>query len=456
MKLSVVIPVYNEINTIEEILHRVQQVPIEKEIIVVDDGSTDGTRDILKRIKADNIKVIFHERNLGKGAALQTGFSQVTGDIVIIQDADLEYYPDEYPQLIELIEQGKADVVYGSRFLGRHRVFLFSHYLGNLILNFLTNFLYNTNLTDMETCYKAFRREVIQGAKFKSKSFGFEPEFTAYIFRKRYRVYEVPISYDGRGYDEGKKITWKDGFIALYWLIRGRMSRLHREQAELYKLTRLKNYTKSVYSHIEKYLGQRILELGAGLGNYTRLMLGKERVVASDISSTFLVELKRRIVENDRVKIIQYNVIDSPSEELKKERFDTILCLNVLEHIQDDITALKNIAELMDDNSRLIIQVPALSWLLGRLDIELNHYRRYQKEELVLKLNQSGFTVEHIQYYNVFGVFAWWLNSVVLRRKSLPGIQLRIFNFMLPLFDWIEAQIQLPLGASLIAIAKKK
>lgn len=456
MKLSVVIPVYNEINTIEEILLRVQKVPIKKEIIIVDDSSTDGTREILQGIKSDNIKIVFHERNQGKGAALQTGFSQVTGDIVIIQDADLEYYPDEYPQLIELIEHGKADVVYGSRFLGRHRVFLFFHYLSNLLLNFLTNFLYNTNLTDMETCYKAFRREVIQGVQFKSKSFGFEPEFTAYVFRKRYRVYEVPISYDGRGYDEGKKITWKDGFIALYWLFRGRITKINQEHEELIQLAACKNYTRWIYTKISKYLGNRVFETGAGIGNFTRLILGRQLVVTSDTDADSIAKLKRKINENNRVQILQYNLAEPPSAVLKEYRFDTALCLNVLEHIADDTQALSNISALVETDGRLVILVPALPQLYGRLDRAMYHYRRYTKQELVKKLTDTGFDIEKVEYFNLLGAMAWWSNSVVLRRKKLPSIQLRIMNSIVPMLQWLESKITIPFGISLIIIAKKK
>ena len=223
--LSVVMPVYNERNTIDEIIGRVLAVPMRVELIVVDDCSTDGTRERLVELqKQHGFTLLLQERNQGKGAALRRGFSAVTGDLVVIQDADLEYSPEEFPQLVELIVDGRADVVYGSRFLGRHRVFLYTHYLGNRLLTFLTNVLYNTMLTDMETCYKVMRREVIDGLALKSNGFGIEPELTAKIFKRGYRVYEVPITYDGRGYDEGKKIGWKDGVVALWVLLRYRFS----------------------------------------------------------------------------------------------------------------------------------------------------------------------------------------------------------------------------------------
>ena len=223
--LSVVMPVYNERATIEEIIGRVFGQPVRVQLIVVDDGSTDGTRDVLTRLQQQRgFRLIFQERNQGKGAALRRGFAEVAGDIVVIQDADLEYSPEEYPELIELICQGRADVVYGSRFIGRHRVFLFSHYLGNVLLTFVTNVLYNTMLTDMETCYKAMRVEVLRSFQLESNGFGIEPELTAKIFKRGYRVYEVPITYDGRGYEEGKKITWRDGVVALWVLFKYRFT----------------------------------------------------------------------------------------------------------------------------------------------------------------------------------------------------------------------------------------
>jgi glycosyltransferase involved in cell wall biosynthesis len=223
--LSVVMPVFNEKHTIEEIIGRVLAVPLRIELIVVDDCSTDGTRQMLIELQKQHaFKLVLQARNGGKGAALRAGFGNVTGDMVVIQDADLEYSPEELPMLTSLVVDGRADVVYGSRFLGTHRVFLFTHYLGNMALTLLTNVLYNTMLTDMETCYKVMRREVLASMSLQSNGFGIEPEMTAKIFKRKYRVYEVPISYDGRTYEEGKKIGWKDGVVALWVLLRYRFA----------------------------------------------------------------------------------------------------------------------------------------------------------------------------------------------------------------------------------------
>jgi glycosyltransferase involved in cell wall biosynthesis len=226
MKLSIVIPVYNEEATLTEIIKRVQATPYNKELIIVDDASQDKSRDIIQALakEYDNIKIFFHERNQGKGAALRTGFGQVTGDVVLIQDADLEYNPADYPDLLKPIERGVADVVYGSRLIGSaaHRVLFFWHYVGNKVVTTLSNMFTNLNLTDMETCYKVFKADIIKKITIKSDRFGVEPELTAKIARQRCRVYEVAISYDGRDYSEGKKITWRDGIAAVYYIIRFR------------------------------------------------------------------------------------------------------------------------------------------------------------------------------------------------------------------------------------------
>ncbi len=224
MKLSIIIPVYNEVSTIEEIVERVKASPVEnKELILVDDFSTDGTRELLEKKLTDQVdKILYQPQNYGKGCALKTGFQHATGDIVIIQDADLEYDPFQYPEMIRPIVENKADVVYGSRFMGAgpHRVVYYWHYIGNRLLTLLSNMFTNINLTDMETCYKAFRRELIQSIDIEENRFGFEPEITAKIAKRRVRIYEIGISYYGRTYNEGKKIGWKDGCKAIWCILK--------------------------------------------------------------------------------------------------------------------------------------------------------------------------------------------------------------------------------------------
>jgi len=226
MRISVIIPAYNEANTIREIVDRVNKVEIEKEIIIVDDASTDGTKEIIEGLNQKNIKKIFHQKNLGKGSAVKDAISLLDSDITVIQDADLEYSPEDYPQLIKHIASFEADVVFGSRFIGEHRCFLLAHYLGNKIINFLANILFNANLSDFMTGCKAFKTAELKKINIRSNRFGFEAEITGEVFKRNLKVYEVPISYSGRNYSEGKKIRWTDFFVALLWLILTKFKRI--------------------------------------------------------------------------------------------------------------------------------------------------------------------------------------------------------------------------------------
>ena len=432
-------------------------VPLEKEIIVVDDCSTDGTREELVRIAAGDpsITLVLHDRNGGKGAALRTGFARAAGDILIVQDADLEYYPEEYPKLIEPIVRGRADVVYGSRFLGTHRVFMFSHYLGNKLLNLCTNVLYNCIFTDMETCYKAFRKEVLSGMHLRSNSFGFEPEFTANVMKRGYKVYEVPISYDGRSYTEGKKITWRDGFVALWWLLRCRFESLDIGRETLIRMEKVRRYNDWLYERVSPFLGRRIIEVGSGIGNITGKILNRELVIASDVSESHLQTLRTRFIAGDRLKIIAFDLDRCDTGGFRGEKIDTLLCLNVLEHIKDDAAALRCFREILAPGGRLVLLVPACPSLYSRIDAGLDHYRRYSRAELALKLEAAGFRVEHAGFLNLLGAIGWFVNGRVLRRKMLPKNQLKLFDLLVPLLK-IERRLKIPFGLSLLAVGRKE
>ncbi|MCM8795548.1 MAG: glycosyltransferase [Candidatus Omnitrophica bacterium] len=453
--ISVVVPVYNERPTIPIILKRIKNVPLDKEIIVVDDGSTDGTREFLESLRDSEIRVIFHPKNLGKGAALRTGFKYVNGDIIIIQDADLEYYPEEYLQLIKPITDGYADVVYGSRFIGTHRVFLFTHYFGNKILNFIANILYNTNLSDLMTGYKVFKRDVIKNLRLEANGFGIEAEITAEIFRRNLRVYEVPISYRGRTYEEGKKITWFHFFVELYWLIRQKFVIYNISLDTLLKMGFLRNYNRWIFNLIKPYLGKRILEIGAGIGNMTRYLLYAEQLVITDISDENIFYLKSYFGEYENIRILKQDIAGSELKELNNYDFDTIICLNLLEHIKDDKKALMNIYMLMKEDTRFIILSPALSLLMGSLDVSLGHYRRYNKKNLLYLLENTGFSVEKINYFNFLGAFGWFINSRILKKKSFSEIQIRLFDKFVK-FLKLESIFKIPFGMSLIAVCKRK
>ena len=459
MKLSVVIPVFNERPTIEECLRRVRAVDVDKEILIIDDASTDGTREFLAALPADPaLRVLFQPENQGKGAAVRRGFAEATGDVVVIQDADLEYDPEDYHRLLEPIRDGRADVVFGSRFLGwPRRVLRFRHQLANRFLTLLSNLVTDLNLTDMETCYKMMTREVAKTLRLRSDRFGIEPEITAKIARLGYRVYEVPISYHGRDYWEGKKIGWRDGIAALWTILR--YAFVDDEENEragyriLLRMQKVSRYNRWMWEQLEPYVGRRVLEVGAGVGNMTRFLLGRERVVATDLDAKYLQILHHLFDPYPHVTIGRFDLNDGapPSGD---GAFDTVICLNVLEHIEDDESALRRFHGILEPAGRLVLLVPALRRLYGSLDRALDHFRRYDESELLDKLVRAGFTVEKSSFFNLLGVPGWYLNSRILERTSFPPVQLALYDRLVPLFR-VESRFRLPFGMSLIAIARK-
>ena len=464
--LSVIIPVFNERLTIRTLIDRVRAVPIRKEIIVVDDASSDGTTDIVRAIAAEGdgdpmnrIRALYHAENAGKGAAIRTAIGAVGGDIALIQDADLEYDPAEYPSLIEPILSGHADVVFGSRFLGGpHRVLFFRHSMGNKVLTFLSNLFTDLNLTDMETCYKVFRTDVLKRLCLVSNRFGIEPEITAKVARLGVRIYEMPVSYHGREYWEGKKINWKDGVAAIWTILRCALTD-DREtppaSAPGRRMRHAQRYNEWVWGRLAPYIGDRVLEVECGTGTFTRYLRNHALVVATEHDPHHLEAVRARFGLHQNIRVHAVDRDRPDLDGLRSERFDTVLCLNVLEHLEHDDDALATFASLLPPGARLVLKVPAMPQLYGELDRAVGHLRRYDRDELRAKLLRQGFAVEMVRYVNLPGLFGWYLNSRLLQRTAIPGMQTRLASLFLP---WLRLEQHLDprWGMTLLAVGRRQ
>jgi glycosyltransferase involved in cell wall biosynthesis len=462
--LSVLMPVYNEARTLRTIVRRVLESPVglPMELVCVDDGSRDGSPEILDALAAadSRIRVIRQPRNMGKGAAIRTAIQNMRGDIGLIQDADLEYDPTDYPALVAPIVQGKADAVFGSRFASasQRKILLYWHGVANHFLTWLTNILNDINLTDMETCYKAVRADILQQTPLYSDRFGIEPELTTKLAQWNIRLYEVPISYHGRTVAEGKKIGWKDAVSAVWTLVKYRFIddrfTTHDGYYVLQSMRRARGLNRWILSQFREFTGQRVLEAGCGIGNFTELLLDRERLICVDNDSLYVEMANWRLGHLENVVTFKADLSDrSVYEGLKPERLDTVVCLNVLEHIAPDEEVLKAYYDLLEPGGHAIILVPAHMWLFGPCDEALGHVRRYTSTELHTKMQAAGFEIVMMEEFNRLGVPGWYLNKKLGRRDLNPR-QMRMFEWLLPIAKGMEA-LKLGRGLSLIGVGRK-
>lgn len=467
MKVSILIPVYNERFTLREIVRRVYlQSDYLHEIVLVDDGSTDGSREQLKDLAARfgghrcPLRVIYKDKNEGKGSAIAVGAKKLTGDVVIIQDADLEYSPKDYPALLAPILNGGADVVFGSRFTSSSRnALLFWHMVANRILTLMCNVLSNLNLTDVWTGYKVFRADILSQLPLRSRGFGFEPEVTIKVSKLGCRISEVPISYAGRTYAEGKKIGIKDAVTGTLAMLRAWLSNdlgpLAVGEQTLRVMSRAQNYNLFLYDQIKPYLGRELVEVGAGVGNISRMLLDRDRVVLTDESPNYVDQLQKTYRDWEYVKAARLDLV-SPAADAAPlwGSFDTAVSFQVIEHIEDDLTALKNTLRLLKPGGSLLLMVPAHMALFGDMDQALGHFRRYEETELREKLALAGFDIEVFKFLNPLAVPGWWLNGKVFKQRIIPVFQLVLFDKLCFLTRWL-AKFNLRFGLIIFAVARK-
>ena len=474
--LSVIVPVYNEQYLVEASLARLKVLGESDlldaiKVIVVDDGSSDGTPAALEAFEKSVESAegdpkfrwvwIRHQKNSGKGAAIRSGLAEVDTELAVVHDADLEYHPADLIKMVEVFLLEDADAVFGSRFMsgGYKRALFFRHALGNKLLTFLCDMVCDLNLTDMETCYKMVRSNLLKSIPLESSTFDVEPELAIKLAKRGSRIFEVPISYSGRTYLEGKKIQWKDGLRALGAILRYAVSdRIYTEDESggeiLERLNRAPRFTAWMADVIRAYVGNRVLEVGAGTGNMSVHLMPRTVYWATDVNPHYLDYLTTLAATRPYMRVGYANAMEEGSFPAGQS-FDTVVCLNVIEHIEDDIRALRNIRSALEDGGRAIILVPCGPTIYGSLDQALGHFRRYTQRQLSEAAKQAGFQVEQMLKFNRPGVIAWWLNGRVLQRKTFALGQIRMLNFLTGAFRLLDPILPLP-PLSLIAILRKE
>ncbi len=489
--LSVLVPAYNEQHLVASSLARLEVLERSPDldsvqVIVVDDCSKDATSEVLRAFAAERgvawrddgpiengvelkghgrrgkIEWVFlrHVLNGGKGRAVRSALAEATGAISVIHDADLEYHPRDLLRIVKVFVDEEADAVFGSRFAGgeARRVLLFRHELGNRFLTFVTNLITNLNLTDMETCYKAVRTDLLKSIPIFSNDFRIEPELTIKLAKREARIFEIPISYSGRTYQEGKKISWKDGFRALVAMVRFWFSdRVYVEDAYgsqiLSRLARAPRFNAWMAETIRPFCGRRILEIGSGTGNLTRRLVPRDAYVASDVNPLYLQTLRALTTDRPYLDVTLTDVTRGDSFPQVAGGFDTVVCLNVIEHVDDDLGALRNIRRVLAPDGRAIILVPQGPALMGTLDEVLGHKRRYTEATLRQAALASGFEVERMLHFNRIGTPAWWLNGRLLRRRHFGLGQIAALNVLTPLFRLVDRVLPFP-ALSLVALLR--
>ena len=466
MLLSILIPVYNERTVVEQSLALVLAAPLpenmDRELIIVDDCSTDGTWLILERLAAADTRIKLHRHavNQGKGAAVRTAIEKATGDFCLVQDADMEYDPAEYPKLLKPMLDGHADAVFGSRYLAgaQTRVLPFWHSVMNKGLTLFSNMFCNLSVTDMETCYKVFRTDLLKSIPIRSDRFGFEPEITMKVSKRKLRVYEVPISYHGRTYEEGKKIGWKDGVKAVgvvlyFWLIDDLYVPSYG-RGMLNSLTGTPNYLSWLTRVIRPHLGDTVLEVGAGLGNMTGRLMGKKlRYVAGERDALYLHALRNRFLRTPSVTVCELNP-ESPADFAPwRGQFETVMCVNLLETVEDPKAVLQSMASCLKPGGALVALVPQGSGLYGTLDRGMGNKRRFDAPELNAMLTGLGFKVEREHQVNKIGTLGWWLSSRVLQRSQASRPALKLWDKSVWILRRIDALLPWR-GLSLVVVAR--
>jgi glycosyltransferase involved in cell wall biosynthesis len=472
--LTVLVPVYNEEYLVATSLGRLTVLAgsplLERiQVVVVDDGSSDRTGEAISQFKNSLVETsdekiswlfIQHEKNKGKAAAIHTALSVATEELCVIHDADLEYHPQDLVKMVEVFISEEADAVFGSRFLASQyrRVLFFRHELGNRFLTLLCNVVSDLNLSDMETCYKMVRTTLLKSIPLTGQGFEIEPEITIKLAKRGARIFEVPIRYSGRTYQEGKKIGWRDGIRAVSAILRFSWSdQIYVEDTYgsqiLGRLNRAPKFTKWMADIIRPYVGQRVLEIGAGTGNLTAQLIPRLCYWATDINPLYLMYLEN-VGRNRPYMRVGYTDAEKAESYPQGQNFDTVICLNVVEHLADDTGALVNIRSILEHGGRAIILVPCGPGLYGTLDEVLGHHRRYTRETLQALILNAGFKLEEMLEFNRVGVLGWWLNGRVLKRRIFGLWQIKFLNLLTPAFRKADKISALP-PLSLIAMIRK-